>query len=246
MRRLFLAALACLLSLAPSAQPTPTTTAPARDLVALTFDDGPSSQLTAAVLDILKVKGARATFCVQGNHAKALPALVRREVAEGHQLCDHAWSHPHFPAIAGDEPRQTGEVLATWRLLTYLAGGSGDPSHLPRLFRYPYGQPTAYADWWVGWSGMTRLRWDDQTVSFDWGCPGATTIVQRVMAGVRPGSVVLLHDGNDAVACGVGQVQGYLSVLIDRLRAAGYELGKPAPSATYSTINQSFVEVVPW
>jgi peptidoglycan/xylan/chitin deacetylase (PgdA/CDA1 family) len=234
-RRLSLLACACVLTLglvpASEAHAAPR-------YVALSFDDGPSATLTPVVLATLRAKGARALFCVQGAHGEQLRDLVRREVAEGHDLCGHSWTHPHFPLIPRDAVRQAGEVAATWRLLGYL----GDT---PELFRYPYGQPTAYADGWVTQMGMTRLRWDDQTVSADWGCPGAAEVVRRVMAGVRPGSVILLHDGNQAVSCGAGQL-AYLPVLIDRLRAAGYTLGRVVPSATYSAANQSYVQVVPF
>ena len=261
-RRPVVLALACLLSLAPTegtptASTTPATssttpatasTAPPRTpaaagVVALTFDDGPSSLLTAAALDILKSKGARALFCVQGAHAKALPALVRRTLAEGHDLCAHSWTHPHTPTL--DEVRQTGEALATWREILYLSGGSatGTP---PAFYRFPYGQSVGYSDWWLGRFAMTRLRWDDATVSADWGCPGSGAVIDRVMAGVRPGSIILLHDANEVERCGVGQLQHYLPVLIDRLRAAGYELGRVVPSATYSAVNQSYAEVAPW
>jgi peptidoglycan/xylan/chitin deacetylase (PgdA/CDA1 family) len=235
MRRWTLLACACLLTLglvpASTAQPAPR-------LVALSFDDGPSTQLTPVVLATLRAKHARALFCVQGSHAVELRDLVRREVAEGHDLCDHSWSHPHFPEVPRDAVRQTGEVLATWRLLGYL----GDR---PELMRLPYGQSTTYADWWITWAGMTRLRWDDRTVSADWGCPGPAEIVRRIMAGVRPGSIILLHDGNETVRCGAGQL-AYLPVLVDRLRAAGYTLGRVVPSATYSAVNQSYVQVVPF
>ena len=60
--------------------------------VALTFDDGPGPD-TAAILDILKAGGARATFFVLGETAQRYPELVRRMVEEGHDVGLHGWTH---------------------------------------------------------------------------------------------------------------------------------------------------------
>jgi peptidoglycan-N-acetylglucosamine deacetylase len=62
--------------------------------VVLTFDDGPWPGTTARVLDALKHECARATFFLIGRNAAANPALARRELAEGHTVAHHTWSHP--------------------------------------------------------------------------------------------------------------------------------------------------------
>src|SRR5690349_14141073 len=61
--------------------------------VALTFDDGPDPVQTPRMLDLLKQKRVKATFCVVGQNVAAYPGLVRRIAAEGHTLCNHTWRH---------------------------------------------------------------------------------------------------------------------------------------------------------
>src|SRR5262249_22464834 len=61
--------------------------------IVLTFDDGPWPGTTDKVLDALKRECVRATFFVLGQHAAAYPALVRRELAEGHTIGHHTFSH---------------------------------------------------------------------------------------------------------------------------------------------------------
>lgn len=215
----------------------------ASKLCALSFDDGPSPELTPTVLDVLKAKGARAAFFCCGAAAVANPGLVKRILAEGHQLGGHGYRHLDFTKL--DLPGQTGELLATWRELLRITGGSA--SGVPiTLFRYPWNHPTGYADWWLGRYGMTRVGFDPACVSGDWGCPGSGVVYDKVMAGVRDQSIIVLHDGRNAVNCGRGQIEHYLPRLVDGLRAAGYDLGRISPSTAYSQVNQSYVTVEPF
>jgi len=62
--------------------------------IVLTFDDGPSVQTTPRILDALAAECVKATFFLVGRNAEALPALVTREVSEGHTVGHHTFSHP--------------------------------------------------------------------------------------------------------------------------------------------------------
>ena len=70
-----------------------------KPLIGLTFDDGPSAERTAFVLDVLKEKNVKATFFIQGSHAEQYPDLVRRIKAEGHVIGNHSWDHANFPDL---------------------------------------------------------------------------------------------------------------------------------------------------
>src|SRR6202158_1930851 len=65
-----------------------------RKELVLTFDDGPWPETTPKVLDALKHECVRATFFLVGRNAAASPQLARRELAEGHSIGDHTFSHP--------------------------------------------------------------------------------------------------------------------------------------------------------
>lgn len=98
--------------------------------ISLTFDDGPSAW-TEAVLDLLAANGAQATFFLLGSAASERPEVVRRIVADGHEIGNHSWSHPHLARDCDDEQVRR-ELQTTNELLEQLVG---QPL---RRFRCPY------------------------------------------------------------------------------------------------------------
>ena len=98
----------------------PTVAAQAADkpLIALTFDDGPSPQRTAFVLDVLKQKGVKATFFLEGSHAQQYPDLVRRIKAEGHVIGNHSWDHANFQDFSQAQQKQ--QIDSTTFISTFV------------------------------------------------------------------------------------------------------------------------------
>jgi cellulose synthase/poly-beta-1,6-N-acetylglucosamine synthase-like glycosyltransferase/peptidoglycan/xylan/chitin deacetylase (PgdA/CDA1 family) len=189
--------------------------------LALTFDDGPDPEWTPKILDILKAKGVKASFFVVGANAEANPDLVRRIVAEGHDVGNHTFTHPNL----GNLPSglATLEINANQRLVEALTGRS------MRLFRAPYlgdTEPTT-ADEIVPIEIAQSMGSTSIGVGVDpddWQRPSPNEIVQRVAAQVNDpnpdtrGSIILLHDsGGDRSA-----TVAALPRLIDTLRAQGY------------------------
>ena len=191
--------------------------------VALTFDDGPSPDWTPSILDILKEKGVKATFFIIGENGESNPGLLKRIVAEGHEIGNHTFTHPN---LAETPQRVTQiELNATQRLVEALTGRS------IRLFRPPYfgdAEPTTSdeiaAVKEAGDLGYITvgLRIDPD----DWQQPAAGEIVSRVMeqiADTNPetrGQIILLHDaGGDR-----SQTVKALPTLIDQLRAKGLQI----------------------
>ncbi|MEI9890311.1 MAG: polysaccharide deacetylase family protein [Caulobacteraceae bacterium] len=99
-------------------------------LIALTFDDGPHPKYTKQILDILKEKHAPATFFVIGQNMQNWPSLVKREVAEGHVVGSHSFTHPNIGAIPTF--LVDGELNSTQRLFEVVTGRT------MRFFRPPY------------------------------------------------------------------------------------------------------------
>ena len=106
--------------------------------VVLTFDDGPAAGTTAEILDALKQQCVKATFFLIGRNAAALPALVKREIEEGHTIGYHSMTHPEgtlrtmtFEAAKTDIDEGIAAVDA--------AAGSGMATKAPRspFFRFP-------------------------------------------------------------------------------------------------------------
>jgi peptidoglycan-N-acetylglucosamine deacetylase len=192
----------------------PITRAPGEGrVVALTFDDGPNPEATPRILDVLAREGVPATFFVLGRHADRWPALVARVAAEGHALGNHGWHHRKLhrrsPAFV-----RTDLELGT-ASITAAAGRRPTLFRAPHGFRSPWVTPIARSlgQATVGWSlGV----WDSAR-------PGADAIVGRTVRGVRPGSIVLLHDGDGYDADGDrSQTADALPQIIRALREQGY------------------------
>ncbi|MGE3836136.1 MAG: polysaccharide deacetylase family protein [Acidimicrobiia bacterium] len=206
-------------------------------LVALTFDDGPSRQRTAYVLEVLKQKGVTATFFLQGSNAEANPDLVRRIRDEGHVIGNHSYSHPEFPELTQDQARE--EITRTSRILTDITGTA------PTLFRYPHGESSPAADEVLkeeNLSGGVLWHWDS-TLQGDFECPGAARLQKFILTEARDQALILLHDAGNTVDCPVEQWD-YLPLAIDALKAKGFDFGVVERADRPSAVNQgSWVRV---
>jgi peptidoglycan/xylan/chitin deacetylase (PgdA/CDA1 family) len=206
-------------------------------LIGLTFDDGPSAERTAFVLDVLKQKGVKATFFLEGSHAQQYPDLVRRIKAEGHVIGNHSWDHANFPEISQTQQKQQID-----RTNDAIKAATGEA---PKLMRFPFGNSTPYAAGYlntIGMSGGVLWRWHiGQPGDFE--CPGAAGVQKYVMDEAAPGAIILLHDAEDVLSCPATQWT-YLATTIDALRAEGYEFGVVAPSTTANPVNEGSPAVV--
>ncbi|QAY71589.1 polysaccharide deacetylase family protein [Xylanimonas protaetiae] len=171
--------------------------------VHLTFDDGPGGH-TEQILDILRAKGAHATFYVVGDRAREHPDTVRRILAEGHRLGNHSTTHADLTKATPEA--LASELATTQQLLTDITGVR------PTAFRPPYGAVDAAVR---AAAAAEHLSVDLWTVDpNDWRNPGGATVRDRVLAAAKPGDVVLLHVLNQST---VDALPG----LIDALRAGG-------------------------
>jgi peptidoglycan/xylan/chitin deacetylase (PgdA/CDA1 family) len=171
-----------------------------RKLVALTFDDGPSSY-TPDVLRILKEKKAKATFFMLGSQVAADPSAARRVLAEGHEIGNHSSTHPMLPSY--------GNIAGASRTIRQVTGFK------PCLFRPPYGAINSSVKRSAKDLGMKSVIWDVDTS--DWTTPGTGAIRSRVSS-ARSGSIVLMHDGGGPRS----QTVDALSGAIHNLRSRGY------------------------
>jgi peptidoglycan-N-acetylglucosamine deacetylase len=183
--------------------------------VALTFDDGPHPVVTPVLLDLLREHQVPAVFCVVGTQVERHPELVARIHAEGHALCNHSTTHDlRLPQRGADAIHR--EVVGTRDLIESAAPGADVP-----YWRAPGGNWSAAVDDLARAEGMTPLGW---TVDpRDWQGPGPEELVDRILTAVRPGAVVLLHDGGGDGA----EMVAALPVVLGALREAGYDVVLP-------------------
>lgn len=178
-------------------------------VVALTIDDGPHYKTTPEILKILREKQVKLTLFVLGANAEAHPEIVAQALADGHEIACHAYSHQllntmSLSAVAAEFDR-------TQAILTRI----GAPK--PTLFRPPGG---AYNDRIVAMArdkGYTTVLWSVDTG--DWRRPPVEQVVRTTLEHVRPGSIVLMHDGQYPLPTPQALVK-----IIDDLRSQGYQL----------------------
>jgi peptidoglycan/xylan/chitin deacetylase (PgdA/CDA1 family) len=185
--------------------PTRAVSVPVYRTVALTFDDGPSP-FTPAVLAVLRRNHVHATFCMLGDEAQRYPALARRIVHEGHQVCNHSRDHRDMAQLSAKRARH--EVVVAERQIRDAAGVA------PTIFRFPYGSADRRARQVILGYGMRALAWDVDPR--DWTRPGAPTITARIVRNVQPQSVVLLHDGGGDRSATVASLDATITSLMQR------------------------------
>lgn len=176
--------------------------------VALTFDDGPG-RVTGAVLEVLKAHTARATFNVLGHRVEGREAMLRRTLEQGHELGNHAFHHQRLAARPREAGRQLRRTSAAIRRATGVE---------PRVFRAPYGAVSRSVVLAARLAGLVTVGWDVNPRDYE--TPGAEAIEERVLAAVRPGSIVLLHDDRRALE----QTAVALERIVPELSGRGYEL----------------------
>jgi peptidoglycan/xylan/chitin deacetylase (PgdA/CDA1 family) len=178
-------------------------------VVALTFDDGPSPY-TAQILAILHAFRAHATFFAIGRQVIQDPAMVRAEVSAGDEVGNHTYSHANLLYLSNLGIRT--QLLQTQEVIHAAAGIS------PVWFRPPDGAIDSRVAAVAASLGLRPILWSVDPR--DWSRPGTSAIIQRVLAAVRPGSVVLLHDGGGDRS----QTVAALSVILRALQAEGYRI----------------------
>lgn len=182
---------------------------PGSKLVAITFDDGPWPKWTEEVLRVLREEDVPATFFVLGRQVKRYPSMTKRIAAEGHMVASHSMTHKRFSQL---KPAQIRRETLTSRALLRDTTRVSSP-----WIRPPYGAMDTQA-----WRELRRLRarvvmWDVDPK--DWKRPGSRRIATRVVRAVKPGSIVLLHDGGGDRQ----QTVWALQRIIPALRRKGYE-----------------------
>jgi len=195
--------------------------------VALTFDDGPSTEHTPRTLELLDELGLRATFFVVGAEAVEHPDVVAELHRRGHQVGVHGFHHHHHLLRSPSWTRR--DTLAAVEVVT---AATGQP---PRWYRPPYGQMTARTILEARRHGMEVVLWSQ------WGKEFAETTVEAVVGrladGARPGAVLLLHDSDRYAPAGTAarthQVLTPLAELLAARRLPTLQLdGQPFASST--------------
>ncbi len=180
----------------------------------LTFDDGPNERATPAILDTLANFRVPAAFFLVGDHVQRFPRLARHVVKEGHMVGNHTYNHVklHF---AGPQRIRT-QLKKTHETIESMTGVAA------RSFRAPHGYRSPFLISIIVDMSYTVFGWTFGV--FDTAKPGVEEIRRRVRKRLRPGAIVLLHDGDGYDPEGDRmQTADALPGVIEDARSAGYE-----------------------
>lgn len=182
--------------------------ATAEKVVALTFDDGPWKQTTEQILDILKQNNIKSTFYLVGQAIQENPTIARKVFEEGHAIGNHTWQHIMDDMDAATAARELGNAA---RLIYEATGGVRT-----YLMRPPGGNLTGELANYAKQQGYMVNMWSADSHDY---LVSAPLIVDNVLSNVKPGGIVLMHDGGGDRTATVEA----LPQIISALRSQGYK-----------------------
>lgn len=154
-----------------------------KKLVAFTFDDGPDSRYTAAILDILKEKGVKATFFVVGQQVEKEPEMLKRIVDEGHAVGNHTMNHKQLPKLTDKQMKQ--EIDGADKLIENVIG------YKPTMVRAPYGAVSDALKTYMKNENRLLVGWNVDTR--DWAGTSVADMRSMIKEKTKPGAIILMH-----------------------------------------------------
>ncbi len=204
-------------------------------VVALTYDDGPNPPFTTEIVAYLFSVHVPATFFLVGKAVATYPEIVRTELRDGDAIGNHTWDHAHLVLLSR---RHVEHELDECEDAIYQATGTR-----PKLFRPPFGARDFLVLQVAHDRGYRVIMWS-VPLPGDWTGPPPALIAKRVLAHVKSGSIIVLHDGNkgrygdrrstvDATKLIVKTLlsEGYRFVTVPQLLKLGYP-NEPVPRGT--------------
>lgn len=175
--------------------------------IAITYDDGPTPQNTPRLLDMLRERNIKATFYVIGRSVDVYPQVLRRTVAEGHEIGNHSHTHRLLSKLSNKEA-----IADLRRCKDAIRNAAGIE---PRTLRPPYGGLLqAQRQLVMDEFGYPTILWSVDPL--DWKRPGAGVIASRLLAGASPGGILLAHDLH-------AQTVDSMPATLDGLLSRGYQ-----------------------
>lgn len=180
--------------------------------VALTFDDGPSPLITPEILALLKKYHDRATFFVLGQKALKYPRLLKTEVQDGMEVGNHTFGHinltQYSTAVDYGDLMRTRQII--WRIVHTT----------PLVMRPPYGAYSPGVLQAAAQAGERVVLWSSAENSPDHTNSSVSAMVFRIIHNLRPGDIVLFHDGNGG---GRWETVAALAIILKDLKSLGYQ-----------------------
>jgi peptidoglycan/xylan/chitin deacetylase (PgdA/CDA1 family) len=195
-----------------------------RNEIALTIDDGPEPLVTQQVLEILERYQVKATFFHIGDNAMQHSELCREIIERGHAIENHSQRHKlHFSLLGSSAIRR--EITDGQETISRITGIR------PQFFRAPAGLRNPFLEPVLSRLGLRLVSWSVR--AFDTKNRDAENVKNKLIAGLRPGAIILLHDGNAArTKAGVPIILNVLPTLLEAARQKGLHFVTLAEAAT--------------
>lgn len=185
----------------------------------LTIDDGPDPESTPRVLELLRAHGARATFFVVGRRVEKYPELARRIATEGHTIGNHTMTHPLWSFWCATPSRTAAEIDGCVAALL-LANAPFE-----RYFRPPAGVRNPFLEPQLAARANDLVLWNAR--GFDGGSRSPENALATIAPHIRPGSILLSHEGGQRAANRLR----FLELLLEHLETEGYACVLPGRAA---------------
>lgn len=198
------------------------------NLVALTFDDGPSPD-TEDLLDVLEKENIKATFFLIGKNVEKYPETVRRIVRENHEIGNHSFSHPIYLFKSAKRVRR--ELVETQNVIEKIAGVQ------PKIARPPCGvrSPAYFAA--ARDLDLQTIQWSD--TGYDWKKFSAEQIARNVLDTAQSDSIILLHDGDRADKADRKRTVEAIPLIVKRLKEKGLRVAPLADIIEVDKVEQA-------
>ncbi|MEA3500231.1 MAG: polysaccharide deacetylase family protein [Candidatus Marinimicrobia bacterium] len=182
-----------------------------KKIIALTFDDGPQSPYTENILEVLKKNKISATFFLLGENIKKYPESVKKIISGNHEIGNHSYSHKKLIFKTYDfiknEIQKTDEILKTYKIET-------------KVFRPPFGLMFILLPFLAQKFEKKIIFWNIN--SKDYLGLSAKKISEKILNKIRPGSIILMHDGNGLESGDRSNTVEVLKIIIPKLQEIGY------------------------
>jgi peptidoglycan/xylan/chitin deacetylase (PgdA/CDA1 family) len=182
--------------------------------VYLTFDDGPTPEVTEWVLDTLASHGIKATFFCIGNNIENHPHIFRKVIDEGHTIGNHTFNHLNGWNTENEPYLNNVEAAENTIVALYPA------FKINMLFRPPYGKIKASQSRRLRAQGYSIIMWDVLSADFDQSI-SPKKCLKNVIDNTRDGSIIIFHDSVKAFE----NLKYALPLTIEYLKSKGYEFG---------------------
>lgn len=186
-------------------------------VVALTFDAGANANAVPSILNTLKTKNVPATFFLTGEFVRDFPALANDiAVGGGYVIGNHSDTHPDLRTLTDAQVR--AQLTTAHQAILFANGVDTRP-----LFRFPLGGVDSRVLGIVNSLGYVAVRWTVDTVGWQGTSGGRSvqSVFDRVMAGLQPGEIVLMHVGSHPTDGSTLDADA-LPLIVDAIRARGY------------------------